>query len=606
MLFRILIKVLLSIAFLLCTLVSISQEELLADSIDQVMITAAMIFPDDIDREVKSNELSLEESLQNVSPVQLQSNGPGYLTTALMHGFGARHTAIVWNVVNIQSPVNGTFDLSLINGFDNTKVSTKSLSANLGTASLGGALILDNGNKDYSSSITLSLSDIENVRTSLYHEVSLSKFSTQVQYHLVKNQNKFDYKFNNIDNQWDAKFEGHDIHLNTNYRHNDRLSIFANAWLQRYDRDVPGSLVTSSQAANQSDNNYRYQLGTKYLNKYVSAKLSYTHFREQLIFETLSIDSRALNHVNAINLSVARKGHIINLSQRYDNTDANFFGDAIQRSLSQLTYRYNRVWNEQINSSVVVSKQLQDDRWSPLLFDISIRRLVDPLSVKLSVNRSYNLPTLNDQFWPQGGNPSLLPEDAIGIDLDVEYRLGSLGLLRLSPYYKQVENWILWTPGELFWSPKNQRQVKSRGFDLLGALKIFENLSSEINFSFTRATIEGDTQFPNLIGNQLIFIPEIKSSIVLNYKLAGLSVQPELLYVGKRYLTSDNTTSLPSYLVTDLSISRDIKLKNDKQLGISISAHNLLNKDYQQIRFYPMPLRYFELKLNFKKLINDY
>lgn len=52
--------------------------------------------------------------LSSIASAQLQQSSPGGLTTLLHRGMGTRHLPVLWEGINIQSMVNGSFDLSLI------------------------------------------------------------------------------------------------------------------------------------------------------------------------------------------------------------------------------------------------------------------------------------------------------------------------------------------------------------------------------------------------------------------------------------------------------------------------------------------------------------
>lgn len=54
------------------------------------------------------------EFLQNIIGGQVQMSSLGGLHTFLHRGMGTRHLPILWNGINIQSVVNGTFDYNLI------------------------------------------------------------------------------------------------------------------------------------------------------------------------------------------------------------------------------------------------------------------------------------------------------------------------------------------------------------------------------------------------------------------------------------------------------------------------------------------------------------
>jgi iron complex outermembrane receptor protein len=67
--------------------------------------------------------------------------------------------------------------------------------------------------------------------------------------------------------------------------------------------------------------------------------------------------------------------------------------------------------------------------------------------------------------------------------------------------------------------------------------------------------------------------------------------------VGKRYITTDESSSLPSYVVIDGRASYEIAA-GPLSATLSLTADNLLDETYSTIRFYPMPPRHFGFGLN--------
>ena len=57
---------------------------------------------------------NLADLLANESQVFIKSYGLGSLATTSFRGAGASHTAVLWNGFNLQSPMLGQLDLSLI------------------------------------------------------------------------------------------------------------------------------------------------------------------------------------------------------------------------------------------------------------------------------------------------------------------------------------------------------------------------------------------------------------------------------------------------------------------------------------------------------------
>jgi len=70
----------------------------------------------EIDTLVKSelNHLSLAELLSAHTPVFVKAYGKGTLATASFRGTAASHTKVLWNGFEINSPMLGQVDLSLV------------------------------------------------------------------------------------------------------------------------------------------------------------------------------------------------------------------------------------------------------------------------------------------------------------------------------------------------------------------------------------------------------------------------------------------------------------------------------------------------------------
>lgn len=597
----VLFRVLIGIVLIGLCYSAVSQDAIpLQDSINQVIVIASKLDADQHNKTQLTSASSIIESLNGEGAVQLQSNGPGFLATPLIHGFGARHTAILWNNFNIQSPINGTFDLNLLTGFNDVSYIDKSTSAYLGTASLAGAILLNQSNNTKLTQLSLSLNSLDNVEFEIMHDFEYSKLKSNINAKLLNNNNAFNYKWAGSESSWYSSISAFDIKSENEYQISNNLILQANIWLQEFDREIPSSLVSAGGLAKQSDNNYRYNASLNYSSNDLSGAISYAHFSESLNFATVGVDSRAKNNVNAINLSLTKAEHLLNLSYRQDNANANFFSSIINRNLATISYRYRQHWSPYLFSSITLAEERFDEVWSPLIFDVSTTYTLNDLGLSLSFNRAYNVPTLNDLYWPQGGNPDLLPESAVGFDLDFSYAFSKAIKLSIDPYYKTVDNWILWSPGDQFWTPKNQRSVTAKGVDLTIDFSLGKNINGKLNTAYNSTTVSKELRFNDLEGKQLIYVPKIKSSLWLDYTVNKWTIKPEVRFYSKRYVSTDNESWLPSYAIVNLKIEKEITIGLKNKISIGLKGYNMLNTDYQQVQFYPMPLRYIELKINFK------
>ena len=87
---------------------------------------------------------TLADFLQFQSPIALKSYGSGQLTSISFRGTSATHTAVVWNGVNINSPMAGETDFSTVPvlGFDQLSIQYGSAASCVGSGAVGGSILL--------------------------------------------------------------------------------------------------------------------------------------------------------------------------------------------------------------------------------------------------------------------------------------------------------------------------------------------------------------------------------------------------------------------------------------------------------------------------------
>ncbi|HCQ17109.1 MAG TPA: hypothetical protein DIU20_12650, partial [Cryomorphaceae bacterium] len=90
------------------------------------------------------NGQSLTEVLSQEGLFYLKHYSPGNLATTSFRGANAQQTVVTWNGFNINSPLNGQFDLSLfpVNSFDEIQVQPGASSALWGSGAIGGSIHL--------------------------------------------------------------------------------------------------------------------------------------------------------------------------------------------------------------------------------------------------------------------------------------------------------------------------------------------------------------------------------------------------------------------------------------------------------------------------------
>jgi iron complex outermembrane receptor protein len=203
-----------------------------------------------------------------------------------------------------------------------------------------------------------------------------------------------------------------------------------------------------------------------------------------------------------------------------------------------------------------------------------------------------------------GGRMDLQPEKSRNLDGSIGYQYTGKFQFEgaVSTYYYNVDNWIMWVPGPLYWVPENVRKVDAYGFEISSNIhfKTWEFLHEVSgNYGFTRSVvIESAIEDDIGVNNQLPYTPISVAGveyrgIIKNWfgSLAGK-------FTGARFVTADNESTLPSYFLLDFRAGKNIYIKKQR-LNINFRINNLLNVSYQNMNFRAMPGRNYMLGINF-------
>ncbi|MEM9549489.1 MAG: TonB-dependent receptor, partial [Bacteroidota bacterium] len=166
-----------------------------------------------------------------------------------------------------------------------------------------------------------------------------------------------------------------------------------------------------------------------------------------------------------------------------------------------------------------------------------------------------------------------------------------------------IDDWIQWTPIEGAFQPVNQRKVRNLGFELKVEESILKQNDQEIKlvmrYAFTDSRIAKQYVNDTNVGKRTIFVPAHKLNGQITWKKSTLLVFVRPTYYSKRFDTVDNSSFVSGFLIADIGVQKSFKL-NKSEINLSLTAENAFNNDYENIRFFPMPLRLFALGFNVK------
>jgi vitamin B12 transporter len=537
------------------------------------------------------------QKLSRLSSIQYQAQSPGGLHTILHRGMGSRHFAILWEGINLQNIHNGTTDLNLFPFyiFNEAGLSQFGASPVYGANATGAALLL-NVDSQFRNGIFTSYSHVGNLTAGVRSGVESKNMKHFFGAEYRNDQNKFSYKI------WDqyfkresSAFESMNLYyLNHWYIHKNSV-MESSVWYQKSEREVPVSLTTAPIDQNQTDENFRFVVRNKTITGPYRWETQISFLDENTVFLTPVINSIGRTKTYLVHSSIEYlKSNMRSLGIRWrrDVSLANFFNKNHYRN----TFSLNTGIQQKIAGSIAeldVRADLVDDRLRPISAQLHWSRGWG--DVKLA--RNYQLPTFNDLFWTPGGNSELKSELVHKAELSGNYSIKNQKF-RLIGYAIFVDDWVQWLPTSTgFWEANNQQLVFSRGLELVWE-KQYKYKDLELNFSVACAqnqtTILKHYNRPELIGKQLIFIPQskINASVDTNWKKHQLN--NVFTWVGTRYQNPDNSVVLPAYHFFDISYQYQFSRLN---LGFQLS--NMLNHQFSIIPFFPMPLRIYTLNAEF-------
>jgi vitamin B12 transporter len=575
---------------------------------------------------------SLADMLRKFGFGHVRSYGPGGAASfASFRGTGSSHTAILWNGINLVSPLSGIADLSLVpvTFIDDISIKTGGVASLFGNGSIGGTIRLNN-KASFNEGLTIRTFSNVGSFGNYFQDVGIissgKQFVSSTKFFMTKAENNFPYT-NNYVFPARAEERSHNAFNQYGFLQQNYLQLSpshllsAKLWYQdnRYEVPNPTSAGNASSQM-QYEQFYRAIAGSNYNQK--SFEINY---QGAFVHHTLDYRNPAINEtsVNIFN----------NLIQ---SVEANFLFNSGAKLTSGVTYNWEQAkvdqfgGQEPIRNRIAFFTALKWRLLQRLEMDASVREEVvngntTPIApavtmtgtvskkLKLYVNasRNYRLPALNDLYWRSGGtfgNPQLKPElslgEEVGLLLESSEAEATQYSFKFVGFNTMVDDWIFWNPASAAtYVPVNIKKVWSRGIETQGSVgKTVRTVRLEVMFQYSYNLATNESIYeggnPNELNKQLMFTPAHEASATLRSTWRGFSLNIVGNYTGKQYTDSDNTESsaLKGYTVTNLWLARPFNIKKAKTT-VNGEVNNLFGTEYQARPGYPMPGRNFKLGL---------
>ncbi|MCK9611491.1 MAG: TonB-dependent receptor [Bacteroidales bacterium] len=572
---------------------------------------------------------SLNDALAQISTLYIKSNGVSGLSTIAIRGTGTSHTAILWNGFNIHNPMNGGMDLSLVPVGFNNKISIQynGPSALYGSGSIGGIIHLTDiprfgkglavyAGADYGSFINYS--------ANAGLEYSNQNNSSEFRAFFHEGKNNFSYsnlaKYGNPkEKQIHSDMKQYGASLNESYKFNDKNILNFRLWYQKSDRNIPPTMTQEFSSAEQGDEFLRSaaewnNIGLRY-RLFIRSALFYETYRYDEPDKNIFSKSKSLLSVDEAEIYVKIfPFHTINtgINYTYSKGICDYYSDAKTQQSLAVYVSYTAVSKKNLwkfNGSL--RGEYNDMGLLPPMFSAGMEiKIYKELILYANFSRNYRVPTMNDMFWYPGGNPELKPENAYVEELGIKQNITCKKIkihYSVSGYNNNVTNWIIWLPESYYWSPQNIQAVWGRGAEsnIAADIPIRKSvLKIQLEAAYTKSTVEKSSNITSL-GKQLIYTPEANAGLIILWSYNTFACSYNMNFVSARYTSPDNSEQLQSYLLGNIHLAKEFKIK-DFGLGIFFHLNNIWNQEYQTIAWQAMPGINFNtgIKLNFNKKTN--
>lgn len=297
--------------------------------------------------------------------------------------------------------------------------------------------------------------------------------------------------------------------------------------------------------------------------------------------------------------------------------DGNLVGTYISEKASKEDKGSSDSSSGSSGSSSSVNARIPADRKriSPSIA-MNYRLLADEtLYLRAMMKSTYRVPTFTDMYYLHIGNTNLKPENAtewnLGVTWAHQFRGKSLrnptrGIslqATLDTYYNKVTDKIVAFPTTYVWKMVNFGRVEIKGVDATLSLGVpmGQKMALDVDASYTyQYAVDKTDSKKSYYRHQLPYTPRHSGNVSAVWSNPWVSVGWQMQAVGERWSMIQCTDEyrMKAYQEHTFTLSREFSLGKRKRnaesgsdLKLSFSLLNAFNKQYEVIKYYPMPGR---------------
>jgi len=227
----------------------------------------------------------------------------------------------------------------------------------------------------------------------------------------------------------------------------------------------------------------------------------------------------------------------------------------------------------------------------------------ESLHLRAMWKNTFRMPSFNDLYYLRIGNSGLRPEKATEYNLGLTWSGRPFQAVKyvsatVDAYYNDVTDKIVAFPSTYVWKMANFGKVKIKGIDVTLATEvpIYHKVSAILTGAYTFQESLDKLEASASYNRQLPYTPKHSGNASLLIRNPWVNLGYSMLFQGERWSSSQQTSlyKLKAYSEHTLTLSREFRFKSC-QLNLSGSIHNLFDKQYEIVKYYPMPGRSFSL-----------
>jgi vitamin B12 transporter len=535
------------------------------------------------------------------SPIYIKSYGAGQISTIGFRGTSASQNALFWNGINVNGTSLGLSDLSLtpLALVDEVALQYGAASSLLGSDVVGGSIHLNSApTNENRFTIGVGAGSYGAYNSTVSGKVNIGKLNLSTKFIRQTAENNFSYKNTSkaghpLENMEHAGFSQVGISQDAWLQLNERNQLSLHLWYSFMDRDVQPAIGTAN-TDTQQDANKRILLthelnGRDYITTF---KLAY--LQDRIDFNgDLSIMPR---WYASFEVEIPQKGfikHKIGANAQLLQAKIDAYNGDISEQRMDVYYAGSMSFSAKAAASLTLRQSFVEGFEPPITPSLGGQiKIANYWIAKANISRSYRVATLNDRYWRPGGNPDLQPESGYHGETTWMYSKSKKLTAEATLFGGKVSEWILWTPENNIWTPKNIDEVFMYGVEAQVGSDITTNLKIQMNYAYNRS-VRNNTISDDFEGKQLPYTPihQLKSAIKYHRGVLHIAVRPTL--VGARFTSADNSTQLPTFFILAASVQANL---NTGWL-LSLNAENLTNSNYQLVENRAMPRSIFNFSI---------